>query len=316
MTEPSWRDIAKSQAGLITRAQLAGAGVQRWSVAHRVTTERWQELSATVVATTTGELTREQSMWHAVLHAGDGALIAGLSAAALGGLRNWDRDEVTVTVPYRNDVPRPIEGVRYIRSRRSSSELKATASSLPTMRIEPAILLFAAVERSERTAQGVLAAAIQQQLTTPELLLEWLVRLRPLRRAALFRQALQEIAGGAQSLAELDIRRFCERHRLAGPRRQTRRRDASGRLRFTDCEWDLSDGRTLVLEIDGAFHMEVEHWEDDIARQRALTDPARVIIRCTARELRDDDAQLARDLIRLGVPRAGVVSVGAGYRPR
>lgn len=77
----------------------------------------------------------------------------------------------------------------------------------------------------------------------------------------------------------------------------------SGRIRFTDCEWRLIDGRTLVLEVDGSFHMESEHWEDDLARHRGLSATDRVIIRCTTRELRDSPEVVARDLIALGVPR-------------
>lgn len=79
--------------------------------------------------------------------------------------------------------------------------------------------------------------------------------------------------------------------------------DAHGRRRFTDCEWQRSDGRVLVLEIDGAFHMEVESWEDDMKRQRALTTSDRIVIRCSTRELRDTPETVAGDLIRIGVPR-------------
>lgn len=105
-------------------------------------------------------------------------------------------------------------------------------------------------------------------------------------------------------MAEIDIRRLCRRLGLAMPRRQVRRLDASGRLRFTDCEWRLPDGRILVLEIDGSFHMDVEHWEDDLARQRGLIAVDRLVVRCTARELRDEPERLAHDLIALGVPAA------------
>lgn len=115
---------------------------------------------------------------------------------------------------------------------------------------------------------------------------------------------MTDIAGGAQSVGEIDVRRMCRDFGLRLPDRQVRRRDASGRLRFTDCEWRLADGRVLVLEVDGGFHMEVEHWEDDLARQRALTAPDRIVVRCTTRELRDQPDVVARDLRLLGVPAA------------
>lgn len=300
MGSGDWRSVADAQGGLITRAQLAEAGMTRWSVTHRIASERWQLLSPTVIATTTGELSDDQRIWHAVLHAGDGAMAGGLTAATLAGLKNWHRDEATILVPYRRGRPRPLLGVRFVRVRRP---LRAVGSP-PRCRIEPAILLFAAADRSERTAQGVLAATVQQQLTSPENLLEWLDRLAPLRRTATLRRAIEDIEGGAQSLAEMDVRRMCRAFGLESPRRQVKRRDADGRIRYTDCEWRLPDGRTLVLEVDGGFHMEAEHWEDDLARQRALTATDRIIVRCTSRELRDEPEKVARDLMSLGVPAA------------
>ena len=58
----------------------------------------------------------------------------------------------------------------------------------------------------------------------------------------------------------------------------------------------------MVYQVDGAFHIEVAHWEDDIARERGLVDPRRTVVRCTAREARDEPERLAADLRRLGVP--------------
>lgn len=242
-------------------------------------------------------------MWLATLHAGGEARVAGLTAAEEHGLRNWHRDQITVLVPYDNPVREHVPGVRFVRTRRALAGLTSTASTLPMLRLEPAVLLWSAEQHDPRTAQGVIAAAVQQHLTTPRELERWLSRLAPLRGASRLRTALADIVGGAGSVAEIDIRRVCKQCRLALPTRQVRRRDAHGRVRFTDCEWLLPDGRTLVLEIDGAFHMEAEHWEDDLARQRALTDPSRVVIRCTSRELRDDPDPLVADLRRLGVPR-------------
>ena len=52
-----------------------------------------------MISTFTGTPTWEQKVWIAVLHAGGGtALVAGLTALKCHGLRNWDRDEITVIV--------------------------------------------------------------------------------------------------------------------------------------------------------------------------------------------------------------------------
>jgi hypothetical protein len=301
MKNDSWRDLAAAQAGLVARRQLNGLGIDRFTVRNQVAAERWVDLTPTVVSTTTGPLSREQLMWLGVLHAGPESLVGGLTAAEVHGLRNWGRDDVTVLVPEDLKLD-PLAGIDYVRTRRDLPFLRSTRGELPVAKIEPAILLFGAYQRSRRTAQGVVAAAVQQRLTTCGDLGFWVDAMRPLRWAGLFGRALLEIGGGAHSLAEIDVRRLCRDHGLMSPTRQTPRRDSSGRVRWTDCEWHLPDGHVVVLEVDGGFHMEVEHWEDDLARQRGLSRPDRTIVRCSAREVREESWQVARDLRALGVP--------------
>jgi hypothetical protein len=293
--------LAAAQGCLVTRRQLLELGFDNDAVRNQVAARRWAVRSSTVVSTTTGVLSRDQEVWLAVLHVGRHALVGGLTALQLHGLRNWDRDHVTVTAPDHVHLESVPPAVRVVRTRRSMGGWRCMRGDLPVMRVEPAALLFAAYERSPRTALGLLAAVVQQRLTTAEDLLEQMADLRPLRRAKDFRTALLDISGGAQSLAELDVGRICRQFGLPKPRRQSGRRDSRGRQRFTDCEWVLPDGTVLVLEVDGGFHMEVEHWEDDLARQRRLTAPGRMVVRCTARELRDDPHAVVRDLKALGL---------------
>src|SRR6478736_1684207 len=302
MRDRPWRALADAQAGLVSRRQLNELGVDRHRLRNQVSADRWVEVSSMVVSTTTGPLSRDQLMWLGVLHAGPRSALGDLTAAEVCGLRNWHRDSVTVLVPQKlilNDEP---DGIRFVRTRRPIPLMVDPARRVPTWRIEPAVLHFAAYQPSRRTAEGVLAAAVQQRLTTPARLLVAVEQMRPLRWAKMFSQVIGDIAGGSHSVAELDILRLCSSQRLRPPNRQIQRRDGSGRLRYTDCEWDLPDGHVLVLEVDGSFHMDVEHWESDIARQRSMTDPRRIVVRCTAREVRDEQDRLGSDLRRLGVP--------------
>jgi hypothetical protein len=304
MARERWRQLADAQSGLLTRLQLASLGIDQWAIRHRVRTDRWVELTPTVIGTTTGVLDREQTMWLGVLHGGRDATVGELTAAEIHGLRNWHRDDVTVVIPHSADIGVGYPGIQFVRSRRALAEHRRSRAGLPVSRIEPAVLGFASRESSPRTAEGVLAAVVQQRLTSPGALLDWIDRMRPLRGAARFRRSLADVAEGAHSVAEIDVRRMCRAFGLALPTRQVKRRDSLGRVRYTDCEWRLADGRILVLEVDGGFHMEVEHWEDDLVRHRALTAADRVVVRCTARELRDEPERIACDLKRLGVPAA------------
>ncbi|MFL6022828.1 MAG: hypothetical protein ACJ72O_05770 [Marmoricola sp.] len=294
-----WKALAAAQEGVVARRQLRNLGFGRHFVRRQLDARRWVERTPLVLSTTTGPATWRQRTWSAVLHAGGDALVGGLSALEWHGLRNWHREEILVLVDDELAFD-AVEGVRFFRTRRPLGALRAR-NDLPVARVEPAALLFAGYERSARTAQGLLAAVVQQRLTTAERLATELESMRPLRRARMFRTLFGDLGAGAQSLAELDIARIARRHGLPSPRRQVRRRDAGGRLRFTDCEWPLPDGRTLILEVDGAFHMEVEHWEDDLVRQRQLSARGVVIVRCTARELRDRPASVIGDLKRHGL---------------
>jgi len=296
-----WRDLAEAQEGLLSWRQLRALAVSHAEVRHHVAMERWAHRSSQVVSTTTGPLSAQQRLWLGVLHGGPTAMIAGLSAAERHGLRGWARETITVLV----DNPmsfEPLEGFTFLRSRRKH-RLLIGRGELPVCKLEPAVLMFASREPHLRTALGSLAAVTQQRLTTPGRLRDWVRVLAPLRRAAPIRRFLDDLAGGAQSLTEVDVHRLCAQWGIARPNTQRRRADRAGRRRYTDCEWKLPDGRTLVLEIDGSFHDDVMQAMDDRARNRKLTTPNRVVVSCSAYEIRHEPHSVMEDLIALGVPR-------------
>ena len=296
---PRWLPVAAAQAGLITRRQLRSLGLSHDYVDTQLDAGRWQEISSVVLGTTTGRLARDQLMWAGVLHAGPRSAVGGLTALERHGLGRWHRDTITVLVEKSHNLE-PIEGIRFVETRRPI-QLLTSPRPLPTWRVEPAALLWAAYQPGVRTAYGLLAACVQQGLTTPARLDSWIVRMRPLRRARLFRRLLGELAAGTQSATERDVITLCDSSGLPRPHRQTQRRDSAGRLRYTDAEWRLADGRVVVLEVDGGFHMHVEHWSADIERERQLVATGVIVVRCTAIELREHPERIARDLARLGV---------------
>lgn len=126
-------------------------------------------------------------------------------------------------------------------------------------------------------------------------------RLRPLRRVRPFKRTLSFYAG-AHSGAELEIGRMCRRYETRAPARQRRRVDTHGRPRWTAAEWDLPGDFTLVLEVDGGFHLEVLQASADGRRSRRLTARSRAVVRCTAYELAHEMEEVAVELIGLGVP--------------
>jgi len=293
--------LAAAQAGVLARRQLLGLGHSADFLEDQVAAERWRLISEVVVCTTTGALTREQLMWAGVLHAGPGSAVGGLTALERRGLRHWHRDEITVLLAKSHNL-RPLAGVRFVETRRPVG--RYATGALPTWRTEPAALLFAGYVASVRTALGLVAAVVQQRLTSADRLAAEIEEMQPLRRAKRLKRTLGVIADGAQSLAEIRVHRMCLENGLPVPHRQTERVDASGQRRFTDAEWRLADGRVVILEVDGGFHMQVAHWEDDIARERDLVATGAVVLRCTARELVDEPHRVAASLRAVGVGRS------------
>ena len=293
--------LVADQAGMVARRQLNEHGVDWSRVRNEIAARRWVERTPRVISTVTGELTFEQRCWLAVLHAGPRAMLGNLTAAAHHDLENWGRPKVCVMVDDELSFD-PVPGVDFFRSRRPFEVLISPRPGIPRCRLEPAVLLWAAYEAPNRAAHGVIAATVQQRLTTPGRLIEWVDLLHPLRRAKPFKRTLSFVDAGAHSGAELEVGRMCRRFGMPQPTRQKRRTDRWGRPRWTDAEWELADGHVIVLEVEGGFHTEVLEAAADARRSRRLATRTRTVVRCTAYELIHEMTEVAIDLIDLGIP--------------
>ena len=182
------------------------------------------------------------------------------------------RDDVTVLVDQELSFD-PVGGVRYFRTRRSLSAMRHPTQSpraAPDRTGRPPVRRSRTLDpHGTRSDHRHGAAAADDARAT-----SWSGRASCARCDGPRRSATcsADVSGGSESLAEIDVLRLCRAWGLAPPRRQKKRRrtDRDG-SRFTDCEWDLPDGRVLVLEIDGGFHIDVENYTEDVQRQRGLT---------------------------------------------
>ncbi|MGI8696370.1 MAG: hypothetical protein ACR2JQ_06930, partial [Mycobacteriales bacterium] len=114
------------------------------------------------------------------------------------------------------------------------------------------------------SACAVLAAGVQQRLVRPDALRRQLQRPGPTPHRRLLLLAVDDIQGGAQSLAEIDGVRLCRRARLPLPAPQLVRTDPAGRRRYLDLPWPQYG---VVAEIDGALHLRPRTWWADMDRQ-------------------------------------------------
>lgn len=254
-----------------------------------------------------GRTHTDQLRWLAVLHAADRtgstAALCAWTALEVGGLTGFDSPAVHVLVRRGAHVP-PLPALRVHESRRFEVIRDLHPSSLPPRTtLERAAIDAGAWSTSARRACGLLAAVVQQRLSTPERLRACLDVAGKVRHRRILAATLDDVAGGAHSMAEIDVGRACRSVGLVEPRRQRERRDRSGRRRYLDCEWRLADGRVVVLEVDGSQHLDAAQWVADMPRQRGVTSWRRIVLRCAAIELRVAPRSVTDDLAALGVPR-------------
>lgn len=255
--------LAELQDAVVTRHQLREYGYDVDAVRAQLAARRWQAHGRQVVVLHNGPLTSRQQRWVAVLARHRGAL-AGLTAAQELGLAGFDDGLVHVLVGYdarRHELP----GVKLHLSRRFSVADVHPGRTLPTVRIERAIVDAASWMAPPRKACAVVCAAVQQRLTTAQRLRPELLAAGQARHHGLLTAIVGDIEGGADSFAEIDFGRLARLAGLPPPRRQTFRLDRAGRRRWLDADFD-----GFFVEVDGAVHLRPLNYWDDMERQNDL----------------------------------------------
>jgi hypothetical protein len=298
--EPSLRGLAERQSGVVARWQLRQIGVPSRRAAWEIGDQRWQAVGSRVVALHNGELTRAQLWWAAVLHAGPQAMLCGLSAAEAAGLRGWESQAAHVVVPKGVRVP-PLVGMRLHESRRLQPTDRHPTRNPPQTRLTRALVDAASWAARPELGCAILAAGVQQRLVRVTDLEPELAAAGQVAHVHALRLALGDIAGGSHSLSEIDFVRLCPRFGLPAPERQVVRTDRYGRRRYLDAYFRLPDGSVLVVEVDGALHLRVGAWWEDMAREREIVITTGKVLRFASVEIRLYPERVAADLRRAGL---------------
>lgn len=269
MTNAALAARAAAQEMVLHRSQLLEAGVHPRHVEGHLHARRWAEPVPGVVVLHCGPPPPASRLWITVLAAGARSVLGCWTALAARGLVGWDRPTVHVVVPRGRHVP-AMSWTTVHESRRMNPAHEDRVRGLPVHSAERAAVDAAVWSRDVRTACGLMAAVVQQRLSTPDRLRRVLDEAGRVRhRRALF-AALADLDGGAQALSEIDLVRLCRHAGLPPPTQQRVRLDARGRRRYLDAEWRLPDGSVLALEIDGIGHMSADRWYADLLRQAEL----------------------------------------------
>jgi hypothetical protein len=294
--------MARSQNGVIHRDQCRTIDLHRSYIRNQLDAQRWTAWGDKVLLLQNASPSRRQMLWIAVLDASPIAALCSHTSLELAGFKPFatEAKQIHVIVPRGAKTTR-FPGVVVHESRRLGEERWTHDRGLPRTENPRSVIDAAAWQPWPRFACLMLAAAVQQRLCKAAELDEALSYVGRVRHNAPLRVALADIARGAHSLGELDIAAICRRYCLVPPNRQVSRRDRQGNWRFLDCEWDLPSGEVVVLEIDGAHHMDVAHWQADMRRERGIVISRRWVLRATALEVRLEPQMIVADLKAIGV---------------
>lgn len=283
-----------TQSAVRSRRQLAALGIGRDHIAAQCAAHRWQ-LCGSAVVLHNGVLSRRQRWLAARINGGPHVVLTAFTAAEAFGLRGWERNEIHLLGPVGTQNPRvPGLAIRIHRTRRWDSAPRSVAIHL----LPAAVLIAAATFDAAHPACGILAATVQQRLTTALALSKALLDAPRIRHRAVLTAAIEDIGQGSQALSEIDFFTLCRRYRLPAPERQTVRREPSGRRRYLDATWRRRDGRLVVAEVDGALHLAVRRWWDDQLRQNELSLADALVLRFPSVIVRTEPDQVAAQLRR------------------
>jgi len=170
-------ELLDRQRGVIAKTQ-ALQFMSRKAIQHRVATGRWQQQHS-VLVTHSGPIDMAQRHWIAVLSAGAGAALGGITAAQQSGLRGYNSAITHVLIPAgRRSGPLPAGVVVHRTSVWDERDILSAALP-PRTKAARSVVDAAQWARSDDDAQGLIAASFQQRIVAARDIQDVLRRLAP-----------------------------------------------------------------------------------------------------------------------------------------
>jgi very-short-patch-repair endonuclease len=266
------RQLAAEQDGVVSRRQLLAAGMSPSAIARRARTG-WQVLYPGVYYVDTGQPSAMARVWAAWLYAdsalwrngepSDGeeaaassvgrrvdrstgvvAAVAGECALWLAGVVDECPDVIEIAVPRSRHLARR-SGIRVLR--REGLPVRS-ARRPPRLEVDEALLDVVHRARRAEGVVGLVLAAGQRRLTTPQRVLAAVDRRPRLRWRSLVRELCDELENGVHSPLERRYAQLERRHGLPTGERNLREAAPVTGSWFRDVRYRA---QRLVVELDG-----------------------------------------------------------------
>ncbi len=281
-------DLAERQHGVVTRAQLLELGLNRGSITHRIDLARLRPVHRGVYTIGHRLLSRDGHWMAAVLACGHDAVLSHFAAAALWGIRDSSRIEVTTRTAHR------LKRQLIVHRATVRPDERTTHRGIPTTTVPRTLLDLSAVVRLDNLRSALRQA--EQLRLTDSLSLHDLAERYPRRPGlASIRTLLNEASIGARVIrSELEERFQAFLINAGLPLPKTNQRIEGYEV---DCVWPE---QRLIVELDGhATHSPAHAFEADRARDRKLQAAGWLVIRITWRQLHEEPELVEADLRRL-----------------
>ncbi len=275
---------------VIARWQLNELGVSDKMIWHRCRREgAWRRLLPGVVSLRTGEPSWRQSVEAALRYARRGAIVTGLAAARLHGLRRLPAlDHVHLLV----SIDKQPQSYGYVIVERTTRlPQPVVRNGFPLAPVARAVLDGARRLTRQDEVDALVSEAVQRGLATPRELADELTA-GSRRGVSRPRTAIRAMLAGARSKAEADAQRLVRRCRLPQPLWNPILTTSDGCRLPTPDGW--FDDVGLAWEIDSLeFHLAPADYDRTLRRHATMTGAGIIVLHTLpSRLIREPDAVL------------------------
>jgi AbiEi antitoxin C-terminal domain len=285
-------DLLTKQVGVVSRGQAKACGLSDAALRHRIRPDGpWLVLLPGTYLSHTGTPTTRQREMAAVLYAGTGGVITGLSALTWHGIRAPRAHVVDVLIP-ESRRRRDAGFVRLSRTRRMPSMLFPQGE---VCFVPPARAVADAVRnlRDLSVVRAIVADGVQRGVIRLALLQDELAQ-GPVQGSARLRQVLTEVEDGVRSSVEADLRTLIKVERLPDPMYNPRLYAGEQFIAQPDTWWAEAG---VAGEMDSReWHLSPRDWERTLARDARMSAHGIVVLHISPGRLKAEPRIVAAQI--------------------